>query len=306
MKRIMSTALRKAMPVRTVPNRSIGIPLILLFLLCLSGCSLPGLPDTSATKHAGQHIAGGEEPINASYQPHKTIDVWLNDTESYPRQYFNEAKQAIADAIDQGVQVNSGGMAIYINIITGNSWRPESTLFTITIPPISADPPAPLLQKQPTPTDDPYGNAANARAIDEENAQTLTAYQHILQEHHAFLAHIRGQVRHLTDQLRMLNPPVDDHPPDLWGMLERASQRLKGGNSQRMLIVVSGFDTTTWSEFTPFKTIWGVHVRVLWWYCLHISNCNDDFWRGAFLHAHASDVRMYDPAQSETLQNILS
>ena len=286
------------------PYHAVAFTLLPVILLLLTACA-GSITTTTARR---QPSVPQEQPIIVAYQPHKTIDVWLDDTSTYPREYFTQAKNALADAIDQSIQVNSGGLVVFINIITSNSWNPDNTLLTIVVPPIGPDPLPPVLQAKQTQTGDPFTDAQAAKKVNDANAQTLAQYQATLLAHHAVLATVRGQVRRLTDTLRNLNPAIDTRGVDLWGMFGRASQRLNAGKSMRILIIASSLEQNTWRQFAPYETLWGVHVRVLWHYCLNAPDCiqTDTFWRGAFLHAGAApDIKFDDPAQSNALQTNL-
>lgn len=287
--------------------KTIGFAFTLLSVILLTyGCGYvpPPAPHTDVTTTTPL-----EQRLTAVYTPHKTIDVWLDDTSIYPREYFTEAKNALADALDQSVQVNSGGLVVFINIITGNSWNPANTLLTIVVPALGPDPLPPTLQAQPTPTGDPFTDAQAAKQVSNANAHALSQYQTTLRAHHALLARIRAQVHTLTNKLRALNPAIDSSGDvDVSGMFGRASQRLNAGKSMRLLIIASSLEQNTWQQFAPYETLWGVHVRVLWEYCLNAPECiqNNTFWRGAFLHAGAApDVKIDDPGQSEALQTNL-
>src|SRR5438128_811954 len=116
---LLSRSRKRLCRKRAFPYQVTVFDILPVFLLFLAGCA-----DALSTTAMGrsQPPIAPEQPILAPYQPHRTIDVWLDDTGSYPRGYFTQAKSAIAATIDQAVQVNSGGMVVFINIITSNSW----------------------------------------------------------------------------------------------------------------------------------------------------------------------------------------
>jgi hypothetical protein len=279
-------------------------PLLSFVMLLFSSCSSSCSPPIRHQKPVEPTCV--VQPIIAPRTPLKIIDIWLDDTASYPRRYFNEAKNALANAIDQAVQANTGGVVVYVNLISSNSFKPESTVLTIAVPMIDADPSLPTQKAKPAPTGDPFHDAQVAQKINAENAQAKQCYQQALITHHALLARTQQQVRTKTDMLRALNPPVDYGTRDLWGVIGRAGVRLNGGKTLRFLIVVTSLDMTNWNEFYPGETMWGTHVKVLWWYCHDVAACNTAFWKGAFLHAGAASVTLLDPAQSSTLTNPFS
>ncbi len=259
-------------------------------------------------KPAPTPLVHEEQPIVAAHRSYLRLEFWLQATDDYPQQDFDEAKRAVASAIDGLVQPNSDGAAVQISLITSNSWSPDSTVMTSVIPAIPADPQPPVLQAMPTPTGDPFTDSQNKQQVDDANTALLASYQQVLSQYHRVLAQLRARIRQQTDMLRALNPTRDSGPVDLWGMFSRAAQRLQGGRSPKYLFIAGSLENTTWQEFIPGSALWGTKVRVIWHYCQDAPTCaaNSAFWQGAFSHAGATDVRIYDPAQSRALQSLLA
>jgi hypothetical protein len=280
------------------------ITLLASLPLLLSSCNpIPGPdPKSEVTPTVPQ-----ETPIVVQHQPHIRIEAWLQDTSGFPRKNFKEAKQAIASSLDNLVQPDSDGAEVHIGLISSNSYDPASTVLSFTIPAIPADPLPPRLQPTVTAScQNIYTCAQQNNQILAQNAQVTAEYQKQLHSNHLQLARVRDQVRRFTDQLRSLNPPVDNGPTDMWGAFNRASQRLQGGKGPKYLIIAGSLENTTWQQFIPGDSLWYTKVRVVWHYCADAPACaaNDDFWTGAFHHAGADDVRVFDVAQSETLSTV--
>src|SRR5437667_12762643 len=117
------------------------VPLLFLAVTLLGGCSL--VPPGTTNKPAGTPPTTAEQPIITPHRGYRTIDIWLDATTSTPRQYFDQAKEAGVDAIDQAVMPNSDWMTVWSSLISHNSYHPESLVSTIVIPKIDADPPGP-------------------------------------------------------------------------------------------------------------------------------------------------------------------
>src|SRR6266700_3475803 len=202
-------------------------PLLLLALLFFSSCGvlLPG----ARLKPAATPPVVAMQPIQAPHQASITIAVGLDISGSYPRFVFEQAKRGVADAIDRLVQPNMDGATVYVTWITDNSWSPNSTAIPpIVIPALPADPAVPTLQPTPTPTGDPYQDAQAAKRVKAENARTMANYYALLKQNHAQLALVRSLVKRQTDTRARLEPPVDTISTDIYGFVERASQRLQG------------------------------------------------------------------------------
>jgi hypothetical protein len=283
------------------------VPLLLLcLLLILTACN--GLIPSG--KPVTQYQGSQEVPINAPHRPYKTIVVGLDITGSYQHRFFDQAKVALADAIDRYVQPNEDGLVVYVAFIRNNSYSDDSVALVIQVPPLPADPSPPVLRPMPTPTGDPYKDAAAQNQVKQANAQVLAAYQQTLRTLHRRLADVRAQVHKQTDQLRHLVASVDAAGTDEFGFFERASQRLQAAPGDKLLIAVTDLFNTTTQEYTDGGiNLQGVNVKILWHSCPSVAaDCasNDVFWQHVFKEARAVSVEMDDPAQSLTLAEPLS
>jgi len=284
------------------------IPLLLLVPLFFSSCSVL-LPGTSLKQAATPPVVT-IQPIQALHQAYRTIAIGLDISGSYPRTVFEQAKQAVADAIDSLVQPNMDGATVYVNWITNNSWSPDSAAIPpIVIPALPADPAMPALRPAPTPTGDPYQDAQAAKMVKAENARTLANYYALLQQNHAHLALVRSQVKRQTDTLARLEPPVDTISTDIYGFVERASQRLQGTQGTAFLVLASDLDNNNLSQQVQGSIhLKDVRVRVIFHYCQNAPECerNDAKWQQVFQKAGSHDIRFLDPGQSLAAPSLFS
>lgn len=297
------------------PRRSEGgqtawihLLLLLLAIAFLSSCSpLPGTVQRQTVTPPPSPMP----PMQATHQPYRTLTIGLDISGSYPRSVFEQAKHKSADAIDSLVQPNEDGATVYVNWITSNSWSPDSAAMPpVVIPDLPADPQQPTLHPMPTPTgNDPYQDAQAKATIEEENARTVRAYNNLLTQQHATLARVRAEVKRQTDTLRRLEPPVDDISTDIYGFVERASQRLQGSQGVRFLVLATDLDNNDWSQFVQGDiNLKNVRVRVIFHYCANAPACAsiDAGWRQVFWVAGSRDIRFLDPGQSLAAPSLFS
>jgi hypothetical protein len=279
-----------------------ALVVMLFAVMLVTGCS--GMFTTCTQQSMMPTPMQNEQPIIVSRQSYRMVEIWLSIMSKYPRSYFDQAKQQIADAIDNAVQPNSDGMLITINLISSDSFKPEATVLVIRIPALAADPEPPALAPRPTPTNDPFADAKTVKQIAAKNATTQQQYQQLLLEQHTHLAVVRSDIHRLTDQLRHLNSPVDSGIQDLWGAFGRAAKRFQRVQAKKLFLLVTSLDQTTWDQFTPDLYLPQVSASVIYAYCGQtqpVCEQSTAFWRGAFAHAGASSVSISDPAQSEAL-----
>lgn len=285
----------------SIQRQTLHMFLFLTGCVCLlAACDgiLPGAPNQAPTP--GPSIA----PIDVPHQPYRVVQYCPDTSKSVPEMVFHDSNNKVADWIDQAVQPNSEGLLLYANLITANSFAPRSTVLQITIPPLPPDPPKPVPQAMPTPTGDNVADAQARHRIEEQNTQAIQEWQQQLAKNHERLAQVRGQVRQQTDHLRGLNDPGADHT-DVFGCVKRGSLRFQGINGKTLLLLATDLINTTWQEWTPDYPLPNTQVDVIFHYCSDAPTCdaNDANWRQTFLHAGASVVAMYDPAESMTLPN---
>jgi hypothetical protein len=282
------------------------LPLLTLLFFSSCGVLLPG----TDLKPASTPPVVTIQPIQAPYQAYRTIAVGLDISGSYPRSVFEQAKRAVADSIDRLVQPNMDGATVYINWITDNSWSPDSAAMPpIVLPALPADPAMPVLKPAPTPSGDPYQDAQATKAVKADNARTLANYSALLQQNHAHLALVRSQVKRQTDTLRHLEPPVDTISTDIFGFVERASQRLQGVQGARLLVPATDLDNNNLSQQVQGSIhLKNVRVRIIFHYCQNAPVCesNDTQWQQVFRQAGSHDIRFLDPGQSLAAPNLFS
>jgi hypothetical protein len=280
----------------------------LLALLFFSSCSVL-LPGTDL-KPASTPPIVAIQPIQAPYQAYRTIAIGLDISGSYPRFVFEQAKRGVADSIDGLVQPNEDGATVYTSWITENSFSPDSAAIPpIVIPALPADPAMPVLKPAPTPTGDPYQDAQAAKAVKAENARTMANYSALLKQNHAQLARVRSQVKRQTDTLARLEPPVDTISTDIYGFVERASQRLQGTQGTAFLVLATDLDNNDLSQQVQGSMhLKNVRVRVIFHYCQNAPECerNDAKWQQVFQQAGVHDIRFLDPGQSLAVPSLFS
>ncbi len=287
----------------------------LLLLLALSSCRLPGslglLPSVSNRPIAATKTTSltAIEPIMVTHRPYLTAEAWFDITSSvYPSSYFTRTVQSVASAIDQSVQPNEDGATIYIGLINHNSFRSESTVMVITIPPLSADPPQPKLLPQPLTTGNPIKDSQNQQKVTNEENKTLATWQQILFHIYALLAQVQKHVKQQTNQLRHLSPAVDNQATDIHGALDR--EDAISGSSSRDEIPYPGTDLekNTSSQDIGNLKLPGVHAKIIFHPCEDAATCqaNDTYWRHVLSMAGVRDISILDPVQSQTLQNLFS
>ncbi len=304
----MNTRQKKMRQTRAGQHSGAYMLLPLLALLFFSSCGVL-LPGTNLKPAATLPIVT-IQPIQAPYQAYRTIAIGLDISGSYPRSVFEQAKRAVADSIDRLVQPNEDGATVYTSWITDNSWSPNSTAIPpIVIPALPADPAMPVLKPVPTPTGDPYQDAQAAKRVKAENARTMANYYALLKQNHAQLALVRSLVKRQTDTLARLEPPVDTISTDIYGFVERASQRLQGTQGTAFLVLASDLDNNNLSQ----QIQGGIHlkhvrVRIIFHYCQNAPVCerNDAKWQQVFQKAGSHDIRFLDPGQSLAAPSLFS
>jgi hypothetical protein len=281
----------------------LAVACLFVVFVAQSGC---GVISTSAQKTATPVTE--EKPILLPHQSHRTIHACLDITSSIPYTYFEQARDAIAQSIDESVTPNQDGLTGYVSLITSNSWDPASTLATITVPAIAGDPPPPKLAAVPAATGDPFTDAKAKKQISEAHAKTLADYQRLLKGNHRTLAQVRSQVKKETNALRSRKPSVSAISTDIWGCIGRADMHFQGVREPKVLLIESDLENNTDDQRIPDIHLSGVHVKVIYHYCSNAPECsaNDTAWKQTLLKAGAADVLFFDPAQSSTLSNLFS
>lgn len=233
---------------------------------------------TTQVSHKSQ-----EQPIIAPHYSRRVISIGLDVTTSFPRQYLKQAARKIADAIDTLVAPNQDGAVVYVSLINHASYNPESTILTITIPAIDADPQEPVCDQN-----NPYSCNVG------ENA-----WQKDLKNRHAQLREIQTQVRQLTNMLRNMSFPIDNIGTSIYGFFARSQFRMQIEQGTKYVVTVSDLAD---NEVNYPLTLKGVHVEALYYYCYDAGNCNTSYWQKILSIAGAS-ISFFDPAQTEAMSS---
>jgi len=241
-----------------------------------------------------------EQPIITPHVGYRVVQGCLDVTGSYPRDDFNQAKQAIADAADSSVVPNTDGLTVYTGLIEANSWQEENTPL-IEVPKIAADPAPPVMLPPPTPTGDPFTDGKGLANVHASNAQAQAHYQDVLKKQHAELARIRALVHVQTNRLRTYVPPSAGST-DVFGCIERAAKRLQGVRADRLVLVASDLQNNSMAEYVSGLDLAGVRVKVFYHYCADAALCEstDAWFVNLCRHAGAS-ITFFDVEESKAL-----
>ena len=271
------------------------LPFILL--LMLSGCGPNLFPQV--IMHPGSR---SEQAIVSPFQPFRVVQVCLDTPPLFPSGYFHQAAVAIAARLDALVMPNQGGLTAYVSLIEHDSL--QTSVLTITVPPIPADPPRPQLLPLPNSAlfSSPYDYAQALDAVKKSNADFLANWQAQLKSNHDLLSRTRTLVKKETDRLRALAAPVDSIGADIWGCLDLASQHFQHEHGLKSLVIASPLINNTALQVANVD-LSGASVTVIYRNCVIESIClaNDSYWKRIFLSSHARSVNFYDPAQSQAL-----
>ncbi len=280
--------------------------IVLLLVIILSSCDMPcNKPSCTTRTGNGASPVIQEQPIQVSHRPFLTDAIWFDVSSSvYPSETFTRALLKTADAIDAYIEPNEDGAVFYIGNINNNSFRPESVVKVISVPPLPADPPRPVPKPLPPLTNNPYQDSQAQHQIEQENDQALRDWQTTLQRNHKLLAQVRQQVRAQTQQIRKLAPPVDNTSTDIFGALERSSlwfESAPKGSKKMLLLEGSDLENNTLDEDIGTVQLADVHTRILFHICEDAPVClsNDAYWRKILSQDGVKDLLILDPASSQ-------
>lgn len=262
---------------------SVLLPGLLFVIHC--GCS-------SIIPHIEHHTPTQiEQPLVAPLQPYHVVQVCLDTPPLFSARFFREAAIAIADRVDASVTVNQFGLAVYVTLITHNSFQNDA--FQFSVPAFPADPASP---PPPTLGDDPYANAQSQS----DYQKAFAAWQEALISQHHKLALLRAQVKKWTDTLRSLPAPFDNTGADIYGCLQDASLHFQGVTGKKILLIASPLINNTLLQASPNISLSNASVRVIWHTCTIASTCqaNNAYWLHMFVKFGSKDVTFFDPAQS--------
>ena len=276
---------------------------IALFIVSCAG------PVSDPSQSGSSSDGGGVTPVpTLQVPPHRSYrlyDVWFDATSLYNRSFFNQAKQALSNWIEEACGVpNSDGFDVDINFITSNSFALSSDSFTIRCPKIGVPPLLPTLTPTPTPSSNPYDQAAQS-TVEATNQQVLNDYNAKMAAFMKVVTNAKTEVSQGTNKLRQIEPAIDGNA-DIYGMIKRASYRFENAPGEHKLFIVSSLVNTTEVNYTNTSPLYGASVKLLWWTCQDVSSCsaNIDYWYDYFKTNGASgDPLRYDPDRSSSLTN---
>jgi hypothetical protein len=185
----------------------------------------------------------------------------------------------------------------------------------ITVPALPADPvhSTAVLANAASTSNNPFdAPTATAQAIyaqtalSERQKQLDEQYKQALQAHEVLIAQARVYVKRETDELRSLKPAIENVSSDIAGCLQVASDRFNKVSGKKFLIIASDLERTGTQQITSKHQLPGVKVVVMDFPCTDANACqeNETYWQGTFQQAHVASVQFYDPAESETLNNV--
>jgi hypothetical protein len=247
-----------------------------------------------------QTVARSEQVIVSPYQVYHVVQACIDTPPLFPATYFHQAALQIADRIDTLTTVNQDGLVLFASLIEHDSL--QTSVLTITVPAIPADPPQPSLKPLPSSGqfNSPYDYAQTLDSVKKENANALLNWQVELKANHTLLSRARAQVKSQTDKLRALTTPFDNVAADVWGCLDLASQNFQHEHALKSLVIASPLINNSTVQESNIDLSSAV-VNVIYHSCTIASTCqtNDNYWRHVFLSSHARSISYYDPAQSQ-------
>jgi hypothetical protein len=248
--------------------------------------------------------------------PFITVNFCDDVTTSNPRVYFDQARQLMAQWTEQLVRPAEAGANVFVQWINHNSYEPESTIQIIVVPSLPANPTPPNLIPYPTPSDtgNPF-EGATATATSQQAIATVKAannkaqadYQGEMSNQRARLKRAGAMVKEETQKLINLTPDPDNMSSDIWGCIQRASERLQAVGGKKFLIIASDMEMTGPQEHNAVQQLQGVTVILIFYYCEHAQPCSDKtaYWQAAFKRSEAAAIHFFEPSQSLTLKNPL-
>lgn len=224
-------------------------------------------------------------PTAPTDRPALVVTVCLDRTPSYDRSYFDDAKNMLADAIQQRAASGQLGATIYVTLIGHNSYAPNATVRTVVIPA------TPWSTASST-----SGNVFNGGVV-RETATAAAATAAALSNQAA------QQVQPDVAFLRSLNPPTDG-PTDILGCVSRASERFQSAPSaaQKLLILATDLQEAGAQQSDRSRPLAGVSVKVIEWKCDDAASCDTlkSTWHDEFVtRDQAASVSYFDPAETQ-------
>ena len=251
---------------------------ILLLLLC--GCGKPNPPSSPTI-------------TNPQYRPLFAMDVEIDTPPLY--NLGHRVALAVADKIDaMATRINSGGMLIFVCLISSHSFEDCPVNFTTpAIPSFATPPPAPHCGN------DPYACSQLKQAYQKALASWQVIHAHQLNN----VVQVRTWVRTQTDTIRSLPFRYDDTGSDILGGLATAAQNLQGMKAAKYLLLASDLVSTTTLQNVGQFSLSGIQVEAIFRTCTDNKSCqqSNSYWLSVVRNAGALSFHTYSPAQSQAL-----
>jgi hypothetical protein len=233
-----------------------------------------------------------------------------DDTGSFPRQDFNQAKQLISTSLEQAATANQQGVTLFATAITHDTFAPANTLDpAFSIPAIVAYSPTPTLIPTHAPQNPIYDNAT-ASAVYGGNEQSITSYNQSVAKidnaQKAALAAITNDVGRLASW----NPPIDYSATSILGCFQLAGNRFQNTTSIKMIYIASDLENNTDVDYTQSfvskHELAGAIVHVIYFVSPNATRDQQKRtqWCSLLKAAGASTVLFSDPGASAALTNV--
>ncbi|MBF6592235.1 MAG: hypothetical protein IVW57_17120, partial [Ktedonobacterales bacterium] len=231
--------------------------------------------------------------------PKLVVQYCVDSTGSYKSQYFDAANQLVANALVQRAAPGQDGAIIYVTLISANTFTSESTVSTITIAAVPAEPPP--LAVPTLDTSNPF-NLSNDQTTATATARQATAtYTAQRGAEQAALDIAQREARDGASFLRELTQVYNGFS-DVLGCVSVAAQHFASApvGSDKLLIIASDLRRTGNQQSSSSRVMKGVRVKVINFYCDQAQECdaNKTFWQNEFKSDQVASLNFYDPAET--------
>lgn len=273
----------------------IGMAVLTLILGLVLACSAPAIVVPTPTPFPTA------TPIPSA--PHKTIVFCVDETPSYPADYFHSATNKMADWVQTLVKPAQDGVTLYARWINYDSYSDQTAAGpVIKVPVIGPDAPAP--QQLPTP---PALRADVAQTATVEARLTQTAY---ISQHATIQQQVQSAQKSVQTQLQALRtmPYRDQAPSDIWGCPQRATDLMPGNLAGAKYLVIASDMEIAGPQEDIAVHLTGVTVFVINFKCDDASSCysKENYWRPALTQAGASSVTFLERSDTEALDQLFA
>jgi hypothetical protein len=304
----------------------LGSPIVAAATILMAVASAHGHPGTP-TLPTAPTVTAAPTATRAPAPPEIAVAIIFDRYPGLARQ-ADDAKHALADAIDALVVPGRGSMVVHVLGIGQDSYNPRNNeFFSFRTDPVPPQPTRRATIPRPQLPDfsacekvkstrarcidglQAQYNVALKRALDDE-AQAQADYQSAVDRLAISLAKEKAAVRNWTDQLRNLVIPPDNSGWDVEGSLLRAAGLLATSGARiRLLVPVT--DWVSGGPVTDLRTLdlRGVVVRSVWYVCHQsAATClsREDSYRSLLTRAGATSVEFLDPAASSVLPTVFT